>query len=308
LSTRDRHLTREVAGRLVGDPPKSGARVAVVVSTVAELREQLRGSRVVLIPTMGALHDGHLSLVHAARDLVRDGAADTIVASIFVNPLQFAAGEDLADYPRSFESDVVQLSTAGVSHVFAPSVDEMYPKGTLETNVTAGAIGRLFEGSSRAGHFDGVLTVVAKLINIASPVAVVFGQKDAQQVFLVRQMVEDLSIPTRIVVVDTVRDADGLALSSRNAYLDATERRAARLLSVALKAAASRADHGAAAVLAAGQGVFGGEPLVQLEYFAVVDPTTFRPVDDDYLGAAMALVAARVGTTRLIDNALFTLA
>ena len=282
--------------------------MAVIVQTIAELRGQLAGKRVVLVPTMGALHDGHLSLVESARDAVAEGSADTIVASIFVNPLQFAAGEDLDKYPRSLEDDVAKLAEAGVSYVFAPSVDEMYPKGKLETKVTAGTVGGLFEGRSRAGHFDGVLTVVAKLINIVQPAAVVFGQKDAQQVFLVRQMVDDLSVPTRIIIVDTVRDDDGLALSSRNAYLDAKERRAARMLSVALEAAASSADRGIDAVLAAGQGVFMGEPLVQLEYFAVVNPKTFLPVDDDYRGKAIALVAARLGTTRLIDNDQFYLA
>jgi len=282
--------------------------VAVVLQTIAELREQLSGKRVVLVPTMGALHEGHLSLVESARDAVANGSADVIVASIFVNPLQFAAGEDLEKYPRSLDDDVAKLSAAGVSYVFAPSVDEMYPHGALETKVTAGTVGGLFEGRSRAGHFTGVLTVVAKLFNIVQPVAAVFGQKDAQQVFLVRQMVDDLSIPTRIIIVDTVRDDDGLALSSRNAYLDANQRRAARMLSVALEAAASSADRGIDAVLAAGQGVFMGEPLVELEYFAVVNPKTFLPVDDDYRGKAIALVAARVGTTRLIDNDQFYLA
>ena len=282
--------------------------MAVVVQTIAELREQLSGKRVVLVPTMGALHEGHLSLVESARDAVANGSADVIVASIFVNPLQFAAGEDLEKYPRSLDDDVAKLSAAGVSYVFAPSVDEMYPHGALETKVTAGTVGGLFEGRSRAGHFTGVLTVVAKLFNIVQPVAAVFGQKDAQQVFLVRQMVDDLSIPTRIIIVDTVRDDDGLALSSRNAYLDANQRRAARMLSVALEAAASSADRGIDAVLAAGQGVFMGEPLVELEYFAVVNPKTFLPVDDDYRGKAIALVAARLGTTRLIDNDQFYLA
>ena len=282
--------------------------MAVVLQTITELREQLSGKRVVLVPTMGALHEGHLSLVESARDAVANGSADVIVASIFVNPLQFAAGEDLEKYPRSLDDDVAKLSAAGVSYVFAPSVDEMYPHGALETKVTAGTVGGLFEGRSRAGHFTGVLTVVAKLFNIVQPVAAVFGQKDAQQVFLVRQMVDDLSIPTRIIIVDTVRDDDGLALSSRNAYLDANQRRAARMLSVALEAAASSADRGIDAVLAAGQGVFMGEPLVELEYFAVVNPKTFLPVDDDYRGKAIALVAARLGTTRLIDNDQFYLA
>jgi len=273
-----------------------------VATTIADFRDLIGGRRAVLVPTMGALHDGHLALVERAVELVGEGVADLVAASIFVNPLQFGASEDLDKYPRTLEADVAALEGAGVELVFAPSADEMYPTGPLETKITAGAVGSMFEGRSRPGHFDGVLTVVAKLLNIASPSAVVFGQKDAQQLFLVRQMVADLNLPPRVEIIDTVREADGLALSSRNRFLDANQRRAARTLSIALEAAQSSGDRGIDAVLAAAQSAFMGEPLVQLDYFKVVNPKTFVPVDDDYKGKALAIVAARLGATRLIDN------
>jgi pantoate--beta-alanine ligase len=168
--------------------------------------------------------------------------------------------------------------------------------------VTAGRIGELYEGRSRPGHFDGVLTVVAKLLLIVTPDVVTFGQKDAQQLYLVRRMIHDLNIPVRLEAIDIVREDDGLALSSRNRYLDAKERRAARALSLALEAAASSADQGIDAVVAAAQGTLMGEPLIELDYLKIVDPETFLPTDDGYRGAALVLVAARVGTTRLIDN------
>ncbi len=251
---------------------------------------------------MGALHDGHLALIARARELVTAATADTIVASIFVNPLQFGPGEDLDKYPRTMDDDLAKLEAAGVAVVFAPSVEQMYPDGVLATKVTSGTIGSLFEGRTRAGHFDGVLTVVAKLLNIVDPTAVLFGQKDAQQVFLVQRMVRDLSFATTVVVVETVREDTGLALSSRNRFLDAKEHRAARALSAALEAAASSGDRGIDSVLAAAQSVLMGENLVALDYLAVVNPTTFLPVDDAYRGPARVLVAARVGSTRLIDN------
>lgn len=273
-----------------------------VATTVPQFRELIGGRRAALVPTMGALHDGHLALVERAVELVGEGVADLVAATIFVNPLQFGASEDLDKYPRTLEADVAALEAAGVELVFAPSVDEMYPTGPLETKVTAGAVGSMFEGRSRPGHFDGVLTVVAKLLNIASPSAVIFGQKDAQQVFLVQRMVRDLSIPVRVVVVETVREQSGLALSSRNRFLDEKEHRAARALSTALEAAASSADRGIDAVIAGAQSVLMGENLVELDYLAVVNPATFLPVDDDYRGPARVLIAARVGSTRLIDN------
>ena len=273
-----------------------------VAETISELRSgtadaRAAGRRIALVPTMGALHDGHLALVRRALEV-----ADVVIVSIFVNPLQFGPTEDLDRYPRTLEADIAQLEQLGVDWVFAPSASEMYPNGAVKTKVTAGDIGSLYEGRTRPGHFDGVLTVVSKLINIARPDAVVFGQKDAQQVFLVRRMIADLNFGVAVEVVPTVREPEGLALSSRNRYLDAKEKRAALGLSVALEAAESSADRGIDAVLAAAQSVLMGERIVELDYLKVVNPETFLPVDDDYQGKAVVLIAAKVGTTRLIDN------
>ena len=269
----------------------------VVAESVAELRRLLDGRTVALVPTMGALHDGHLALVARAKEL-----ADTVVVSIFVNPLQFAAGEDLDRYPRTLDEDVAKLEALGVDVVFAPTVDELYPTWPIQTTIKAGQVGSLYEGRSRVGHFDGVLTIVGKLLNIVAPDFVVFGQKDAQQVFLVKRMVADLNMPVVVDVIETVREEDGLALSSRNRFLDPKERRASRTLSIALEAAASSADRGIDAVLAAAQSALMGESLVQLDYLKVVEPTTFLPADDNYRGPAVVLIAATVGSTRLIDN------
>ena len=268
----------------------------VVISTIAALREALKDAGdVALVPTMGALHDGHLALVARAREL-----APTVVVSIFVNPLQFGPSEDLAKYPRSLDADLELLD--GVAYVFAPTVEELYPEWPIATIVRPGKVATLFEGRSRPGHFDGVLTVVAKLLNIVSPTFVLFGQKDAQQVYLVKRMVADLNLPVTVKVVETVREDDGLARSSRNRFLDDKQRRAARVLSQALEAAESSADRGIDGVIAAAQSVLMGEPQVTLDYFAVVNPATFLPVDDDYRGPADVLLAATVGETRLIDN------
>ena len=269
----------------------------VVITTIAGLREALasRGP-VALVPTMGALHDGHLALVERAREV-----ASTVVVSIFVNPLQFGAGEDLEKYPRTLDADLALLD--GVDFVFAPTVDDLYPEWPISTTVRPGKVATLFEGRSRPGHFDGVLTVVTKLLNIVQPAFVLFGQKDAQQVFLVSQMVRDLDLPVRVTVVETVREDDGLARSSRNRFLQGSERRSARALSQALEAAESSSDRGIDSVIAAAQSVLMGEQGVELDYFAVVNPATFLPVDDDYRGPAQVLIAARVGETRLIDNA-----
>jgi len=278
--------------------------VPPVETTIAGLRSHLdaaraSGSTVALVPTMGSLHDGHLALVERALEL-----AGTVVVSIFVNPLQFGPSEDFERYPRDLAADRDALSGLGVAAVFAPEVDEMYPDGPAQTRVTAGQVGSMFEGRSRPGHFDGVLTVVAKLLGIAQPDLVLFGQKDAQQVFLVQRMVRDLDIRSRVEVVETVRADDGLALSSRNRFLDERHRRAARAIPAALEAAQSAADRGIDAVLAAAQGVLTGAVEVELDYFAVVRTDTFQPVDDDHRGPARALVAARVGGTRLIDTEL----
>jgi pantoate--beta-alanine ligase len=278
-----------------------------VVETIAELRARLselsaRGERIALVPTMGALHDGHLALVRRASEV-----AEVVVVSIFVNPLQFGPTEDLDRYPRTLDDDLAKLDALGVPLVFAPTVDEMYPSGPSQTRVVAGEIGSLFEGHTRAGHFDGVLTVVSKLLNIVRPGVVVFGQKDAQQVTLVKQMVDDLNFPVTVETVPIVREPDGLALSSRNRFLDDDARRAAVKLSASLRAAAASAELGSGAVLAAAHAVLADEPLVKLDYLTVVQPQTFLPVDDDYRGRALVLVAAQVGATRLIDNELITL-
>lgn len=274
----------------------------LVVETIAGIRSELQplraaGKTVALVPTLGALHDGHLAHVARAREL-----ADVVVVSIFVNPLQFGANEDLAKYPRDLDGDLAQLERHGVEYVFAPTPAEMYPDGGTQVKVTGGAVASLYEGRSRPGHFDGVLTVVAKLLHIVQPHVVTFGQKDAQQLFLVQRMVRDLDIPVAVEVIDTVREADGVAMSSRNRYLGPNERTAARALSRALEAAQSASDRGIDTVLAAAQSVLMDEKLVTLDYLKVVDPTTFLPVDDGYRGPARVLVAARVGPARLIDN------
>jgi pantoate--beta-alanine ligase len=276
--------------------------VISTIERIGELRETLRearrgGARIALVPTMGALHDGHLALVDRAREI-----ADVVVVSIFVNPLQFGPNEDLDRYPRDLAADVALLEERGVAHVFAPSVAEMYPDGPSSTRVVAGKVGSLYEGRSRPGHFDGMLTVVSKLLHIVQPDVAMFGQKDAQQLFLVRRMVRDLDLPVAIEGVATVREEDGLALSSRNRYLDARERRAARTISLLLEAAASAADRGIDAVIAAAQSASMGEPLVKLDYLVVANPATLLPVDDDHRGPALVLVAAVVGSTRLLDN------
>lgn len=279
-----------------------------VETTIAGLRERLdsaraAGSTVALVPTMGSLHEGHLALVEHAREV-----ADVVIVSVFVNPMQFGPTEDFERYPRDLDADREALAGHGVDALFAPTADEMYPTGPVATRVSAGNLGGMYEGRSRAGHFDGVLTVVAKLLNIAQPTVAVFGEKDAQQVFLVQRMVRDLDMRTRIDVVETVRADDGLALSSRNAYLDERYRRAARTIPDALEAAESAADRGIDAVIAAAQGVLMGSNDVELDYFALVRPDTFQSIDDDYHGPARALIAARVGTTRLIDTTLLHLA
>jgi pantoate--beta-alanine ligase len=279
-----------------------------VLTTIAGVRElvaaeRAAGRRVSLTPTLGALHDGHLAHLKRAAEL-----ADTRIVSVFVNPLQFGPNEDLAKYPRTLDADLERLGELGVPYVFAPTTEEMYPDGPPDILVSAGKVGSLYEGRSRPGHFDGVLTVVAKLLLIVQPDVVTFGEKDAQQLFLVKRMVRDLNIPVRVEPIEIVREDDGLALSSRNRYLEGKERRAARVLSAALEAAASSADRGIDAVIAAAQSTLMGEPLVQLDYLKVVDPATFLPVDDGYRGSAIVLVAARVGTTRLIDNERIALA
>src|SRR5690606_4641682 len=221
-----------------------------VVTEIDELRTRLRGRRVAFVATMGALHDGHLALVARGAEL-----AELVVVSIFVNPLQFGPAEDLERYPRELEADLAALADRGADIVFAPSVAEMYPDGAPQVTVHGGPVGELFEGADRPGHFDGMLTVVAKLFGIVRPDVALFGQKDAQQLWLVARMVHDLDLATRIEPVETVRESDGLALSSRNRYLAAEERQAAPALFRALQAAESAGREGADAARAAARSV-----------------------------------------------------
>ena len=258
------------------------------------------GKRLGFVPTMGALHEGHLSLVRAARS-----SSDLVAASIFVNPTQFGANEDLAKYPRSFERDRELLQGERVELLFAPSVDEMYPAGAV-TWVTVEGLSDKLDGRSRPGHFRGVTTVVAKLFHVVQPDAAFFGQKDAAQVAIIRRMVRDLNLPVEIGVCPIVRAADGLAMSSRNAYLDPDERKRALVLQRSLLRAEHLAETGernAARLVAAGREEIDKESSVRLDYFEIVNPDTLDPLED-ISGGGLVAVAAVVGGTRLIDNIL----
>ncbi|MFI9605198.1 pantoate--beta-alanine ligase [Streptomyces sp. NPDC052043] len=302
--------------------------------------------RTAVVMTMGALHEGHAALVRAARAHVGDEGF--VIVTVFVNPLQFGAGEDLDRYPRTLEADLKVAGQAGADAVFAPSVEEVYPDGEPQVRITAGPMGERLEGASRPGHFDGMLTVVAKLLHLTRPDVALFGQKDAQQLALIRRMVRDLNIGVEIVAVPTVREDDGLALSSRNRYLSPQERHTALALSQALFAGRdrhaaqealrararevpstraraealsalgeSRAAADAAAVAKASPGAAAAvrataqlaldeaarfDPPLELDYLALVDPSDFTEIGDDFTGEAVLAVAARIGATRLIDN------
>jgi pantoate--beta-alanine ligase len=301
-----------------------------VVRTAAELRgasarflAAKEGRSQGLVPTMGALHEGHARL---ARTAVEEN--DVVVASIFVNPLQFGDAVDLDRYPRTLEADVALLEAQGVDLVFAPSVEEVYPGGEPLVRVTAGSLGEKWEGASRPGHFDGALTVVAKLLHYGIPGAglpsagafvsgggaglpayrAYFGQKDAQQLALVRRMVADLNFPVDIVAVPTVRSEEGLALSSRNRFLSEQEREAALVLSRALRLLEERAKAHEPLDLDSAQAMVASQTLVELDYFDVVDPRTLEPLAENcrnvpFRGEGLALIAAKVGPVRLIDNA-----
>lgn len=302
--------------------------------------------RTAVVMTMGALHEGHATLVRAARERVGD--AGFVIVTVFVNPLQFGAGEDLDRYPRTLEADLKIAEQSGADAVFAPSVDEVYPGGRPQVRISAGPMGERLEGAARPGHFDGVLTIVGKMFHLTRPDLALFGQKDAQQLALIRRMVRDLNFGVDIVAVPTVREPDGLALSSRNRYLSPDERRTALALSRALfaghdrhaaqealraralavpstraraealsalgearaaadaHAVAKAVPGAAAAVRAAARTVLDEaaryDPPLELDYVALVDPADFTEIDDDFTGEAVLAVAARVGTTRLIDN------
>jgi pantoate--beta-alanine ligase len=277
-----------------------------VVCTATDVRGAVRearklGNKIGLVPTMGALHDGHLSLVRAAKS-----RCDFVVVSIFVNPTQFGPKEDFARYPRTLEADQQKLKAEGVDLVFTPSVEEMYPPGAV-TFVTVEGISERLDGRSRPGHFRGVTTVVAKLFNIVEPDIAFFGQKDAAQVAIIRRMVRDLMFPVQIEVVPIVREADGLALSSRNLYLSSEERRLATVLSRALRKVDSSFRSGesnSTALLEIARQVFATEPEVRVDYIEIVDPESLEAVSSVQNGTLVA-VAAFVGVTRLIDNVVF---
>ncbi|TWV51410.1 pantoate--beta-alanine ligase [Streptomyces misionensis] len=317
-----------------------------LLRTAQELHARTREGRRAVVMTMGALHEGHASLIRAARRIA--GPDGEVVVTVFVNPLQFGAGEDLDRYPRTLEADLKVAEQAGADAVFAPAVDEVYPGGDPQVRVTAGPMGERLEGASRPGHFDGMLTVVAKLLHLTRPDVALYGQKDAQQLALIRRMVRDLNFGIEIVAVPTAREEDGLALSSRNRFLSPDERRTALALSRALfagrdrhaaqealrararevpatqaraealsaigesraaadaHAVATASPGGPAAVRAAARQVLDDaahyDPPLELDYLALVDPSDFTEIGDDHTGEAVLAVAARVGTTRLIDN------
>ncbi|WP_328789361.1 pantoate--beta-alanine ligase [Streptomyces sp. NBC_00273] len=322
----------------------------LLLHTAEELHKLSRTGRRAVVMTMGALHEGHATLIRTARELA--GPEGQVVVTVFVNPLQFGAGEDLDRYPRTLDADLAIAEEAGADAVFAPAVDEVYPGGDPQVRITAGPMGERLEGATRPGHFDGMLTVVAKLLHLTRPDLALFGQKDAQQLTLIRRMVTDLNFPVEVVGVPTVREEDGLALSSRNRYLSAAERGTALALSRALFAGRDRlaaqaalraraeaspasderatalarlgeirasADAHAvsAAVSAAGSGLPDAvraaalhvldeagrhEPPLVLDYLALVDPLDFTETGQDFTGQAVLAVAAKVGSTRLIDN------
>lgn len=277
-------------------------RSPVVARTRAELASALqatrsRGDRVALVPTMGALHAGHAALVAEARDRVSQAGA--VVVSIFVNPLQFGPAEDLDRYPRTLDADLRVCAEQGADVVFAPAVEEVYPGGEPQVTVDPGPLGTVLEGAIRPGHYVGVLTVVAKLFGLVRPGLAVFGQKDYQQLVLVRRMVDDLCMDVEVVGADTVREDGGLALSSRNRYLDEPHRELALALSRALRAGAAAGPAGAERVLGAARAVLDAAAGLGVDYLTLTAPDLGDP---PAYGDARLLVAARVGTTRLIDN------
>ena len=278
-----------------------------MISTTDGLRSRLaearaaapEGARVALVSTIGALHDGHIDLVHRAREV-----AEIVVASVFVNPLRFANPTDFAAYPRTPDDDARLLDSLGVDVVFAPDAAELLPDGMATTKVSAGDLGLRYEGRARPYYFDGLLTVEAKLLNLVKPDVVVYGERDPQRIFLVRRMIRDLFFDVEVATVETVRGDDGLPVSTRVGMLEDRDLAAAGMLPAALDAAAANADRGVDACIAAAQSALMGEPRIRLEYLSVVDPRTFLPVDDGHQGPALALIAASVAGHRFIDNAL----
>ncbi len=274
---------------------------AAVVETVADLRKLVGElpAPVALVPTMGALHEGHRTLVRAARE-----KAATVVVSVFVNPTQFGPGEDFDRYPRTWDADLAALAEEGADVVFHPGVEEVYPPSAVGVTVDPGPLGSVLEGAVRPGHFAGVLTVVAKLFGMVRPDLALFGEKDYQQLTLIRAMARELALGVEVVGVPTVREDDGLALSSRNRYLDPGQRATAVTLSAALRAGAEAGPQGPVAVLAAARAVLDAEPSLLQDYLELTD-TDLGPAPA--AGPARLLVAARAGSTRLLDNIAVTL-
>jgi pantoate--beta-alanine ligase len=271
----------------------SAASLAAVVSNARQ-----QGKSISFVPTMGALHDGHLSLVSIAHE-----QSDFVVVSIFVNPLQFGANEDFEKYPRTLQDDAEKLSAANVDVLFAPNVEDVYPNGNQITQ-HAGPVGETFEGKIRPGHFDGMLTVVARLFDLVKPDISVFGNKDAQQLFLIRRMVESSNHrwnALQVVGAPIIREEDGLAMSSRNRYLSETERELAQTSSRALRAAEATEGEAADRLNAVEQAM-ATAPAVRLDYVALINPATFEPIEAGFVGRALLIIAAQVGGTRLIDN------
>lgn len=277
-----------------------------MISTIDGLRTRLaearaaapEGARVALISTIGALHDGHIDLVHRAREV-----AEIAVVSTFVNPLRFANAAEFEAYPRTPDEDEALLESLGVEIVFAPSADELLPNGSYTTKITAGDLGLRYEGRSRPFYFDGLLTVEAKLFHLVRPDVAIYGERDRQRIFLVERMIRDLYFDVEVATVETVRGDDGLPVSTRVGMLEDRDLAAAAKLPLALDAAASNADRGVDACIAAAQSALMGEPRIRLEYLSVVDPASFLPVDEDHRGPALALIAATVAGHRFIDNA-----
>jgi len=268
----------------------------IVAETTAELRklrDELPGP-VVLVPTMGALHEGHRTLVRSGKAL-----GGSVVVSVFVNPTQFGPGEDFDRYPRTWDADLAALAAEGADLVFHPPVEEVYPPGQAGVTVQPGPLGDVLEGAVRPGHFAGVLTVVAKLLGLVRPDVAVFGEKDYQQLTLIRAMARELALGVDVLGVPTVREEDGMALSSRNRYLSEEQRRTAAALSAALRAGAAAGPDGPDAVLAAARAVLDGAPGLLQDYLELTDPH-LGPAPT--AGPARVLVAARAGSTRLIDN------
>jgi pantoate--beta-alanine ligase len=256
------------------------------------------GARVALISTIGALHDGHIDLVHRAREV-----ADIVVVSVFVNPLRFTSVAEFEGYPRTPEDDERLLASLGVDVVFAPEAAELLPHGGSTTKVSAGDLGLRYEGRSRPFYFDGLLTVEAKLFHLVKPDVALYGERDRQRIFLVQRMIRDLYFDVEVATVETVRRDDGLPVSTRVGMLEDRDLAAAAKLPAALDAAASNADRGVDACIAAAQSSLMGEPRIRLEYLSVVDPASFLPVDEGHRGPALALIAATVAGHRFIDNA-----